>query len=480
MDQTDHKTPHTIEITGHLSPEDRLRSIYRMLPFDVPAGTARLEVSYSFSGDDPGGFMHPAGNILDIGLFDARGSEFLHAEGFRGWSGSSRRKFSLTPGEATPGYLPGPIPAGRWEVILGLHNILPQGCDYQITVKLWEGTASNPEPVAPPPWPVLRQEPGWYRGDLHCHSHHSDGTGSLADMAAAARAQRLDFLAMTEHNTVSHLPHLAAQGGPDLLLIPGQEITTEYGHANAWGIRRWHEFRCENREQMAQVVADVQAAGALISVNHPKEDGPPWEFGDEAQFDCLEAWQAPWFVFNDQSLALWDRLLRQGHRITAVGGSDQHQPPSDGEAGPLAVGKPCTWVYAEELSVAGLLAGIKAGHVFISEDVPGPRLFLTADADGDGHYETMMGDEARVPAGTSVRFRCQTEGAAGCQLRIRSMEGDRVVAVEIEIEEDDFTYEWMAQVKGNTFFRVEVMDEPEPSQPVMRALSNPIYELVQK
>jgi hypothetical protein len=58
------------------------------------------------------------------------------------------------------------------------------------------------------------------------------------------------------------------------------------------------------------------------------------------------------------------------------------------------------------------------------------------------------------------------------------MEGDRVVAVEIEIEEDDFTYEWMAQVKGNTFFRVEVMDEPEPSQPVMRALSNPIYVLV--
>ena len=197
MDQTDHKTPHTIEITGHLSPEDRLRSIYRMLPFDVPAGTARLEVSYSFSDDDPGGFMRPAGNILDIGLFDARGSEFLHAEGFRGWSGSNLRKFSLTPGEATPGYLPGPIPPGRWEVILGLHNILPQGCDYQITVKLWEGAASNHEPVAPPPWPVLRQEPGWYRGDLHCHSHHSDGTGSLADPQWLDEADSKNLLDIT-------------------------------------------------------------------------------------------------------------------------------------------------------------------------------------------------------------------------------------------------------------------------------------------
>ena len=476
MDQTGHKASHIIEITGHLSPEDKLHSVYRMFPFDVPAGVARLEVSYSFSGDDAGGFMRPAGNILDIGLFDPRGSEFLHAEGFRGWSGSTRREFFLTPHEATPGYLPGPIPTGRWEVILGLHNILPQGCDYRVTVKLYAGEVSDPDPVASPPWPALRREPGWYRGDLHCHSHHSDGTGSLADLAASAHAQRLDFLAMTEHNTVSHLPHLAAHASPDLLLIPGQEITTEYGHANAWGIHRWHEFRCEDGEQMAQVVADVQAAGALISVNHPKEGGPPWEFGDETQFDCLEVWQSPWFVFNDQSLALWDRLLRERHRITAVGGSDVHQPPFEGEIGPLAVGKPCTWVYAEELSVTGLLAGIKAGHVFISEDVSGPRLFLTADADGDGRYEAMMGDEVRVAAGTSARLRCRAEGAAGYQLRIRSREGDRVMTVEIE--EDDFTSEWVAQVKGNTFFRAELVDEPEPPHVMMRALSNPIYVLV--
>ena len=476
MDQINHKASRTIEITGHLSAEDKLASAYRMLPFDVPEGIARLEVSYSFSDDDPGGFMRSAGNILDIGLFDARGSEFMHAEGFRGWSGSVRREFFLTAEEATPGYLPGPIPAGRWQIIVGLHRVLPQGCDYRVTVRLYAGETTCPDPVALPSWPVLRRGPGWYRGDLHCHSHHSDASGSLADLAAAARAQGLDFLAVTEHNTVSHLPHLAAHAGPDLLLIPGEEITTDHGHANAWGIRRWHEFRCEDGDQMAQVVADVRATGALISVNHPKEGGPPWEFGDEARFDCLEVWQAPWFVFNDQSLALWDRLLREGHRITAVGGSDMHQPPFDGEVGDLAVGEPCTWVYAEKLSVAGVLAGLKAGHVFISEDTRGPRLFLAADTDGDGRYGAMMGDEVRLPAGATVRLRCRVEGALGCQLRIRSMEGDKVVA----IGEDDFTCEWLARVKDSTFFRAEVIDQPEPPHVVVRALSNPIYALVNR
>lgn len=465
---------HTVELAGHLSLAERAQAVYRLLPFDVPAGMARLEVSYGFSHDDPGGFMRSAGNILDIGLFDARGSEFLHAAGFRGWSGATRREFYLTPDAATPGYLPGPILPGRWQIILGLHRILPQGCDYRVTVRLYAGQSPPPAPWVPPPRPVLCREPDWYRGDLHCHSHHSDGRGSLADLTAAARVQRLDFLAVTEHNTVSHLPHLAAHAGPDLLLIAGQEITTEYGHANAWGIHRWHEFRCQTAAQMAQVVADVHAEGALISINHPKEDGPPWELGGEAQFDCLEVWQAPWFAFNDQSLAFWARLLGEGHRLIAVGGSDQHQASFDGQVGRLAVGKPCTWVYAPELSVSGVLAGIKAGHVFISEDPSGPCLFLTADADGDGRYEAMVGDAVQVPAGAAIRLRCRVEGAKGCQLRLCSPQGVRAVTIDAT----DFITEWTAHIEGDTFFRAEVTHQPEPPHVEVRALSNPIYVTV--
>jgi hypothetical protein len=467
-----------LELAGHLSPGDKQASAYKLLPFQVPAGIARLEVEYCFSDDEPGGFLRAAGNILDIGLFDPRGSDFLYARGFRGWSGAARRSFFVTPHEATPGYLPGPILPGEWQVLLGLYRILPEGCDYRVTVGLYEGAPEAAPAVAAAIVPTVARaapsslaRPGWYRGDLHCHSHHSDAKGSLADLAAAARRQGLDFVAVTEHNTVSHLPHLAAHAGPDLLLIPGLEITTERGHANAWGVRRWHEFRCESPGQMARVVDDVRAAGALLSINHPKTGGPPWQFGGEERFDCLEVWQAPWFVFNDQALALWDRLLRQGQRLTAVGGSDVHQAPPGDEVEGLSLGRPCTWVYARACTEEAILAGIRAGHVFISADPGGPRLVLTADADGDGAYEVCMGEGVAVAPGTRLRLRCEVEGATGCTLRIRSTGEDQ----DLEVPADRFEHTWSSPIEGDTHFRAELWHTPQDENPAVQTLSNPIY-----
>lgn len=45
------------------------------------------------------------------------------------------------------------------------------------------------------------------KGDLHCHSRASDGQATLAELAAAARAAGLEYLAITEHSqrlTVAH------------------------------------------------------------------------------------------------------------------------------------------------------------------------------------------------------------------------------------------------------------------------------------
>ena len=43
-------------------------------------------------------------------------------------------------------------------------------------------------------------EAGDYRGDLHCHTHASDGVGSIEEMAAAAKALGHRFLAITDHS----------------------------------------------------------------------------------------------------------------------------------------------------------------------------------------------------------------------------------------------------------------------------------------
>lgn len=464
--------------TFYFTRQDQQRDPYPLLPFDVPEGVKRITVTYSF---DRGGGTDPQDkNEIDLGLFDPRGHEFLNAPGFRGWSGGARRTVFLAADEATPGYLPGPIYPGRWHVLLGLYKIAPAGCTVHVTVTLDEGEQGG-APLPSVAWPeVVRPSPGWYGGDLHCHTHHSDGTGSVDDLVAAAHAQGLDFVALTEHNTVSHLPELARRSGPDLLLIPGVEITTYRGHANVWGVREWVDFRATDEEAMRRIREQVRALGLLFSINHPKYNGPEWEFADTFDPDAVEAWQAPWWFSNHESLAFWNELLRQGKRIVLVGGSDKHQKPFTGEQTAYELGSPTTWVYAASLSEQAVLDGIRAGHVFVSQSPRGPRLELIASAGGQ---TAMMGDELSLSAGQEVVFTCRVWGGLSCGergsvLRIVHQTGEWT---QVPVCAEEWSYTWTVAVQERDFWRVELIEPtrvPIDHDPVAMwayALSNPIY-----
>jgi hypothetical protein len=478
------------EQTRHLcfTPED-LADPYRLVAFQVPEGTASLTVRYEYvnAADKSRAGKEASGSIIDLGLFDPRGHAFLDGAGFRGWSGGARSEVKVGQAEATPGYLLGPLYPGTWHAILGLYRIAPEGCEVTVTLTSTPGETGAATPPAYAPAGVLREGAAWYRGDLHAHTHHSDATADVATLAAAARAQGLDFCAVTDHNTVSHLPHLAAHSGPDLLLIPGVEITTYRGHANVWGVRAWQEFRAQTDDQMRQIRERVREQGLLFSVNHPKYGGPPWEYDSAFDADAVEVWQAPWFLSNYQSLAFWDDLLRAGVRPTLVGGSDKHQGTFDGTLGGYEVGTPTTWVYAEALSEAAILEGIRAGHVFVSRNPAGVRLDLTARA---GREPVMMGDVLKVREGARVSFTCRVDGAvgplrqgcpSGCEaplLRVVRGEGQ---AACVPIDGDRWTYSWQVVARVDDYYRAEVIEPPtepldeEPSSLVAFALSNPIY-----
>jgi len=50
---------------------------------------------------------------------------------------------------------------------------------------------------------LLRSAPSWrerYRGDLQMHSHWSDGAGTIAQLADAARARNYEYIAITDHS----------------------------------------------------------------------------------------------------------------------------------------------------------------------------------------------------------------------------------------------------------------------------------------
>ena len=63
----------------------------------------------------------------------------------------------ITREAATPGYLPGELEAGTWQVMIGVHRVPPDGAGYQLTAEALPrtgalaGAAELRTPPAPPP-----------------------------------------------------------------------------------------------------------------------------------------------------------------------------------------------------------------------------------------------------------------------------------------------------------------------------------------
>lgn len=472
-----------VAFEGHITIADKRRSDYFYVPFELPEPASRLRVQYGYSAAVSAS-KHEGGNVIDIGLFDPRGADFPGGAGFRGWSGSGRREFTITPTAATPGYLPGPLPAGRYQIILGLYCIWEHGADYWIEI---EAELGAPEAAPPVPTPALQSVRGssptdrsmlWLRGDLQCHSEHSDGTDTLAQLAARARALKLDFLAVTDHNTVSHHPHLAALADEDLLLIPGQEVTTYYGHMNVWGTNRWCDFRCRNGAEIAAVIDLAHASGGICSINHPKTNGPPWEYTFNLPVDAVEVWQGPWPARNEESLAAWHALLEAGRRLPAIGGSDYHRPPRQAVDFPR-LGQPTTWVKAAGHSVEAVLDAVRAGRASISAMPDGPRLDIRAMT---ANARAEIGDELPLAPDDVPEVEAEINGGKNWTLRLIA---DGEIAHEALVTTDAATVR--ATVTANAYVRAELVgDVPREWVPDdiaadldLRgwrwALTNPIY-----
>lgn len=386
-----------LEVSGSLTREDRHRR--HVFPFQVPDRATCLRVAFRYRPAEVAG-VH---NLLTVSLFDpARFRGAAHR-----WMQS--QAIVVGTGSATPGFLPGPIAPGVWRLELDTPEILNDGqvtgaCEFEIQV----GAQVGPGPGRPPapgpherpeaPARVVDRAPGWYRGDLHSHTVHSDGTGTVAEMRRAAAAIGLSFCALTDHNTISQWRHRSP--GDGALQIRGIECTTYFGHANILGTSDWVDWRAESAEVGAKpILAQVAAQDALAVVNHPCDRGYPvctgcrWEFplSDLARFDAIEVWNGGWSdagAGNPEALALWTEQLMAGSELTAVAGTDSHRP-EDYERPDL----PYTWVYADELSESGILGALRRGRAYVS---CGPTLAFVAESP-NGAQARSPGD--RLPSG---------------------------------------------------------------------------------
>lgn len=315
----------------------------------------------------------------------------------------------------------------------------------------------------------------WYAGDFHVHTTYShdswdpmtedhDGEPwvlghSVANQFAIAASRGLDFLAITDHNV------LDAQTDPGfnsngVLGLHAYENSLS-GHAQMLGAGACYapegtfvpapgdecnDWPDKSAARVTLMADALRAGGGLFQINHPagnSVDFPhdaDWGYGYDVVPDTVEVWNiqsvwqppAPSSNSIDDAIRFWEGFLNAGYHVAATGGSDNHWVSTTAAQG---VGQPTTYVYASDRTEAAILEGVRRGRTFISWQPPalqGPRLHLTADADGDGSiYESMVGDT--VPAGSRVRVDVEgiradssaLTGGVDCLIELITNEGRR-------------------------------------------------------
>jgi hypothetical protein len=426
---------------------------YVIIEFEVPEGTVELEIRHETLSSR---------SILDWGVWDP--------DGFRGWSGGLTAPIVIGEQDSSRGYLPGPIQPGTWQLVIGKAKILDPPVRYEVEVEYRDEAVLEPRVRATYEPVTLEAGPRWYRGDFHVHSRESgDATAELEEIVALARERGLDFVVLTDHNTVSQIDLIAPlqAATDDVLLLRGIEVTTYAGHGNALGVVDYVDHRVGLEGlTISDVIADVRAQGGLFSISHPALAlgdlciGCAWTYDDTPwnQVNAIEIHTGPYEfagLFAGHAISMWEEALDRGHLIAAVGGSDDHRAGRDLSATQSPIGSPTTLVWAEELSEQGILAGVAAGRTIVNfrgPDDPG----LALEIEGAGE-RAGIGDRIAAP---EVRVHATAKGGEGFRLAVYR-NGTRVESLEIDAAEFAHTWTFETAEDGDRY-RVEIREGSIP------------------
>ncbi|MCH7748821.1 MAG: CehA/McbA family metallohydrolase [Acidobacteria bacterium] len=296
-------------------------------------------------------------------------------------------------------------------------------------------------------------------GVAHIHTTHSDGGGTIADVASAAAAARLDFVIVTDHNSLAGKP-LEGYGEAGVLTIVGTEIANHEGHLLAFGLPApTYRFSGDGLDTLR----DLDDLGGLTFAAHPespREDlrWTGWRLPGDWGIEILNGdsqWRAAgWtsllgaalrYPLNSDysllrlmrrpaALSRWDDLLAR-RRVPAIAGADAHgtlrgspwsfRPWPSYEAvfriaqNYVLLERPLTGNAPAD--TAAILAALGRGRAYIGVGAlaPADRFFFLAERDG-GRWtmgDTLAsGDPVRLQAGgalpTGARITLYRNGVA--------------------------------------------------------------------
>ncbi|MEW6651957.1 MAG: PHP domain-containing protein [Bacteroidota bacterium] len=190
-----------------------------------------------------------------------------------------------------------------------------------------------------------------YTGVIHIHSIFSDGSGEVQDIAAYGKECGLDYLILTDHNTLRALHEGYEKWYDNTLLLVGCEINDKQNqnHLLAMGI----EETISTRIPAIEYTKKVKELGGISFIAHPFEKRNsmaqhppyPWIEWNSKDFDGIEIWNhmSEWmegltehnkynYIIHplrsiigptEETLSMWDKLNIE-RKVVGIGGVDAH------------------------------------------------------------------------------------------------------------------------------------------------------------
>lgn len=352
---------------------------------------------------------------------------------------------------------------------------------------------------------TIKEGAGWYRGELHAYSRYGGGEESVGELIARAEKTGLDFLAITDRNTIQSV-HDPAYKSNKLALIPAMEWgTDDQGVALVYGPRTMLDLPSNPSAAQAECLR-VQAQGAVFAVAHPCFPTSPWKWG-LSYVNAVEVWCKGWRAVppmtldqlpedikvredgllvhsiaaaaaasqldslsaNVQATRFWDYELVRGLMASGIAGSGS-------SSAKVPLGQPVTYIYAENQSPGAILQGLRYGRTYMSRGLDGPKIAfggqVMIDGKPQGSGVTIGG---ALPVNSHILFEVEITNAVGKKMQV--LLNGRPIYTKV-IEGSTFKTRFPQNPTSYSVYRVRVIGEPtEPGHGTLDvlAMSSPIY-----
>ena len=262
-------------------------------------------------------------------------------------------------------------------------------------------------------------------GVIHIHTTYShDAHGRFEDAVRVANAQGLDYVIVTDHNTLQPLRD-GKQGwhGATLVLI-GMEISTKSGHYLALNVTQEVD-----REHLTaqQVIDEVNRQGGFGLIAHPYFKNARWSDWSVRGLTGIEGYNVAHDAFDEnkarlalwtltaspQSLYLsiidrpydplraWDDLIKRHGRAVGIGSCDAHEFHALGLVfAPYEVmfqlARTHVLVPGRPLTAEAVYDALRRGHAYFAIELAAEAKGFTFFAQAGSKIVGIMGDEVAL------------------------------------------------------------------------------------